>query len=159
MTLTASQAHVVADERKVLARVREMERLPQSSYTETSSDAVYSSLRRKAKLALAAGCSTIVDAVHARPAERDSIVALAKEAGVSFVGLWLDAPTAVLVERVRTRVGDASDATEDVVRKQVKYDLGLVRWHRLDTTGELSKRIVEAVRFVQYHADAVQQAN
>ena len=147
--------HLRSDvERKLLAGVGEMERLPEDTYTQAASDAVYSALRRKAKLALLAGYSTIVDAVHARPTERDGIAATAAEAGVSFTGLWLDAPTAILVERVRARAVDASDATEGVVRKQAKYDLGLVRWHRLNTTGELGERIVEAMRIVHEPLDA-----
>jgi predicted kinase len=142
--------HLRSDiERKALAGVSEMERLPQSTYTQHASDAVYSSLRRKAKLALGAGYSVIVDAVHSRPIERDDIAALAKESGIPFVGLWLDAPAAVLEERVRKRVGDASDATEEVVRRQAKYDLGPMRWHRLDSEGELAEGVAEAIRIVQ----------
>jgi aminoglycoside phosphotransferase family enzyme/predicted kinase len=142
--------HLRSDvERKGLAGVDELERLPPSTYTQAASDAVYSSLRRKTKLALTAGYSAIVDAVHARPAERDSIAATAMEAGVSFTGLWLDAPTELLVERIRARTGDASDATEEVVRKQVQYDLGAVRWHRLNSAGQLSERAAEALRIIQ----------
>jgi aminoglycoside phosphotransferase family enzyme/predicted kinase len=142
--------HLRSDiERKVLAGVGEMDRLPEAAYTEAASGAVYSSLRKKAKRVLRAGYSVIVDAVHAGPAEREGIGRTAAEAGASFVGLWLDAPISELVERVRARAGDASDATEEVVRKQAAYDLGPVRWHRLDTAGELTDRIAAAMRLVR----------
>ena len=138
--------HLRSDiERKVLAGVAETDRLPEETYTEAASDAVYASLRRKAKLVLEAGYSVIVDAVHARPAERDGIAATAAQAGAPFRGLWLEAPISALVERVRARSGDASDATEGIVRKQKTYDLGLVRWHRLNTGGEVGELVRDAL--------------
>lgn len=132
--------HLRSDiERKVLARVGETDRLAPSTYTQETSDAVYASLRRKAKRILAAGYSVIVDAVHSRAVERDDLATTALQAGVPFVGLWLEAPVPILIERVRTRASDASDATEDVVRKQAGYDVGPVHWHRLRSSGNISR--------------------
>ena len=48
------------------------------------------------------GHSAIVDAVHARPADRQAIERLAG-ASVPFIGLWLDAPKALLIERTNRR--------------------------------------------------------
>lgn len=140
--------HLRSDiERKVLAGVAETDRLPASSYTQAASDAVYEALRRKAATALAAGQSVVVDAVHARPEERDAIAAVATTAGAPFAGLWLEAPLEALVDRVRGRVGDASDATEDVVRGQHRYDVGDITWSRLDTaTG--SRQIAAVARSI-----------
>jgi predicted kinase len=141
--------HLRSDiERKVLAGVEETYRLPASAYTPESTDAVYASLRRKAALALKAGYSAIVDAVHAYPAERALIEATAADAGVPFSGLWLDAPAEVLLKRVHTRMGDASDAMESVVEKQLGYDLGTIRWPRADATGEPEERAAEALRVI-----------
>ena len=77
----------------------------------------------------------IVDAVFARPDERAAVAAAAREAGVAFTGLWLEAPEAVLEERIAGRRGDASDATVAVLRRQLAYDLGPMTWHRVDATG------------------------
>jgi predicted kinase len=54
----------------------------------------------------------------------------------------------VLVERVRARIGDASDATEEVILQQTRYDVGLVTWHRLAATGQLARCTAEALRLV-----------
>jgi predicted kinase len=42
-----------------------------------------------------------------------------------------------MVERVESRRNDASDATPEVVRRQLGYDLGALTWHRLDASGSL----------------------
>jgi aminoglycoside phosphotransferase family enzyme/predicted kinase len=142
--------HLRSDiERKVLAGVAETERLPEESYTQAASDAVYASLRRKAETVLAAGYSVVVDAVHARPAEREAIKAVAAAAGVPFAGLWLEAPLDLLLERVRARVGDASDATEAVVRHQIQHDVGPMDWARLSAAGDLGQHAAAALRALQ----------
>jgi aminoglycoside phosphotransferase family enzyme/predicted kinase len=141
--------HLRSDvERKLEAGVAETDRLPQSHYTSAATAAVYASLRRKARLALGAGHSVVVDAVHARLGEREALAALAADCGVPFTGIWLEAPMPVLVERVRARIGDASDATEEVILQQTGYDIGLVTWHRLAATGELAQCTAEALRLV-----------
>ncbi len=141
--------HLRSDiERKRLGRVGETESLPEGFYSEAATDLVYAVLRRKAQTALASGASVIVDAVHARADERDKIEADARETGAGFAGIWLDAPLPVLVERVAGRSSDASDATEAVVRTQAGYDLGAIRWRRLDATGPLESRAKEALRLV-----------
>lgn len=142
--------HLRSDiERKVLAGVDETHRLPASSYTPESTAEVYAALRRKAALVLKAGYSAIVDAVHAYPAERELTEAIAAAAGVPLSALWLDAPGEVLLKRVRSRMGDASDAMESVVEKQLRYDLGQIGWPRLDASGELDGRGERALRIVQ----------
>lgn len=119
-------------ERKRLFGVAETEKLPAAAYTSKAGERVYERLRTLARRVLAAGQSVIVDAVHARPDERDAIEAVAREAGAVFEGVWLEAPQAELVRRVQARTGDASDADAAVVRQQLAYDLGEIRWCRAD---------------------------
>ncbi|MEP9368464.1 AAA family ATPase [Xanthobacter sp. VNH20] len=118
-------------ERKRMAGVGETETLPPLAYTPEATQAVYERVRARAALALAAGQAVIADAVHARPQERDAIEAVAREAGLDFLGLWLDAPVSTLIARVEQRRGDASDATADVVLRQADYDLGEISWRRI----------------------------
>src|SRR5690606_13387357 len=87
------------------------------------------------ELALAAGHSVILDAVHARAEERAAVEAVARKANVPFSGVWLTAPERELVRRVDARQGDASDADAAVVRRQMDYDLGEMTWDRLDAGG------------------------
>jgi predicted kinase len=84
---------------------------------------------------LTAGHSVIVDAVFARPDERRRMEAVAREAGVRFAGIWLDAPADLLKARVAARRGDASDATPAVVERQIATGVGDVDWRRIDADG------------------------
>ncbi|ODR99261.1 hypothetical protein AUC68_04470 [Methyloceanibacter methanicus] len=125
-------------ERKRLFGVAPTARLPERAYTQEISDLVYALCRKRAALVLEAGRSVIVDAVHARPAEREAIAAVAQDHGAAFAGLWFDAPAEVLTERVTDRVGDVSDATADVVREQLAYDLGPMAFDRIDASGSVA---------------------
>lgn len=124
-------------ERKRLFGVSPTARLPKDAYTPEISDLVYTLCRKRAALVLESGRSVIVDAVHSRPDERGAIAAVARDRGVSFAGLWFDAPAEALQERVAHRVGDVSDATADVVRDQLAYDLGVMEFDRIDASGSV----------------------
>ena len=66
--------HVRSDvERKRLFGVAPNTRLPDRAYTAEISDEIYAICRKRARLALRAGRTVIVDAVHARPEERAAI--------------------------------------------------------------------------------------
>jgi aminoglycoside phosphotransferase family enzyme/predicted kinase len=127
--------HLRSDlERKAAAGVGEFERLPESSYTRESSARIYEVLEQKARLALAAGCPVVVDAVYASEQERRDIEAVALALGVVFDGIWLTAERDTLVARVGARRNDASDATADVVDAQLQYEVGEMSpaWRAID---------------------------
>jgi predicted kinase len=130
--------HLRSDlERKALFRVDEMERLPDEAYGKEASERVYGVLSCKARLALAAGHSVVVDAVYAAPRERRSIEAVAGELAVPFRGLWLHAEAGKLAARVAARRTDASDATVQVVQTQLGWDVGAFSpaWTSIDAGG------------------------
>ena len=89
---------------------------------------VYERLIDKARIALRAGQGVLLDATFASAAERSAAAALAAEAGVAFVGLFLDAPLATRLERIGSRRADASDADADVARRQSAEPLGEEGW-------------------------------
>src|SRR5680860_347545 len=64
-------------ERKRLFCVAPEAPLPAQAYTQSISDQVYVMCRKRAALALEAGRVVIIDAVHAKPAEREAVEALA----------------------------------------------------------------------------------
>ena len=132
-------------ERKALAGVAETDRLSKESYTQESSDRVYARLFDRVAAALAAGHSVIADAVFLKAAERARIRDLATRAGVPFLGLWLEAPSAALAARVAARTGDASDATVEVVERQLAEDAGAVDWIRIDASGTLGETLEAAL--------------
>lgn len=119
--------------RKALWGVAETERLPPDAYEPAVTARVYDTLRNQARTALQAGHAVVVDAVNARAEERDALESLAVAESVRFDGLWLDAALALRTARVTDRRNDASDATAELAKRQETYDLGPVRWARLDS--------------------------
>jgi len=120
-----------------------LDRLGPDSYAPEVSARVYEHLASTAMIALDAGQSVIMDAVYNRPEGRHEISAVASRLNVPFVGLWLEAPLALLADRVGSRRGDASDATARVVRRQERQGLGPIEWAKIDASGEPS--VVEAL--------------
>jgi hypothetical protein len=59
---------------------------------------------------------------------------VAAAAAVPFIGLWLEAPESLLLDRTGQRRNDASDADASVVRAQRAQDTGDIRWCRLDAS-------------------------
>ncbi len=118
--------------RKRRAGVAETARLPAVAYTPESHGQVYAALGTAAAAVLAAGHGVIADAVFGDPDERQAIEAVARRAGVGFVGLWLSAPPEVLARRVRDRKADASDATPAVLAAQLARGAGRVSWVPID---------------------------
>ena len=106
------------------------ERLPSEAYERAAGEAAYQSLFDTARTCLAAGSAVIADAVFLRESERRSIEAVAREAGAAFRGVWLDAPPETLRERIAARRGDASDADERVLGRQLALDPGPIDWLR-----------------------------
>ncbi len=132
--------HIRSDiERKRMLKAPELEHLPPSAYRMEVTNRVFATLRDHAGIALRAGQSVIVDAVHLHPEERKLIEAVAAEVGVPFIGLWLEAPEPVLIDRVTNRTGDASDAMAEVVALQLRQPVGDITWTRIDASGPVAE--------------------
>jgi len=111
--------HLRSDiERKRQFHVPETQRLPASAYKPEVSHRIYEALDKQACSALQAGQSVIVDATFLNGFERNAVTQLAKQAGADFRGFWLEAPTGLLIDRLVTRINDASDATPEIARRQ-----------------------------------------
>ncbi|MEQ9125455.1 MAG: AAA family ATPase [Alphaproteobacteria bacterium] len=118
--------------RKRLQGGRFEEKLPKEAYTPEASAAVYLGLLDRAAACLAEGAPVIVDAVFARPEERQAVADLARRLGVPFDGVWLDLDLGRRQSRIADRTGDASDATPDVAARQADYELGEIDWTRIE---------------------------
>jgi len=130
--------------RKQLAGVALLERLPPAAYTPQASAEVYARLLSLARAALNAGHAVIADAVYARPEERAALEAAARDLGVSFQGLWLEAPAEIMASRADQRQADASDADAAIVRRQLGIDTGNIGWARIDASGTREQTLKRA---------------
>ena len=118
--------------RKALHGVPPETRLPEKAYRPEVSDRVYREMAWRAELILAGGGTVVADAVFDRPADRTRIEKVAKEQHVPFLGIWLDVSPDVLWRRVDQRRGGPSDATVDILSRQLKRNAGEITWRRFD---------------------------
>jgi predicted kinase len=142
--------------RKRLAGVPALTRLEAGAYSSSMSDRVYATMASEAASVLGRGQSVVVDAVFARPAERQAIERTAADAHVPLIGVWLDAPEATLIERVQSRRDDASDAGAEVVRMQRAGETGPIEWPRIDASpesGEIARQVADYI--VKKHPQAM----
>lgn len=123
-------------------------RLPESAYTAETTQRVYAAMCSQAADALRGECSVILDAVALRPDERQAFAAAAHKAGVPFAGLWLEASEGALTERVTARRHDASDATAEIVKRQLEVDPGVLDWTRIDAGGAPAEVLIRAKKAV-----------
>lgn len=121
--------------RKEHFRVNETQRLPTTSYQPQVTAAIYRILTERAAKILSQGHSVIVDAVFAKSTERNAVAAIARNLNLPFFGFFLVSDLTTRMKRVRQRVGDASDATLDLVKQQEDYNIGLLYWHVIDASG------------------------
>jgi aminoglycoside phosphotransferase family enzyme/predicted kinase len=133
--------------RKILHHHDPEERLSAEAYTADATRTVYRALSVRAADVLRFGGCVVVDATFLSPETRKAIAAVARQAGATFIGIWLDAPENLLVNRLHTRPPDASDATADVLAEQMRQRVGDPSWHRLDASGTVDT-VVDAVRAV-----------
>lgn len=120
--------------RKHLFRQSAMVPLPQEAYTEKVDRRVFRACCRSIHRALMSGYSVIVDATFLSSEYRLLLEDLADRQDVHFVGLWLDAGSNVLLDRITRRTSDVSDADKEIVLRQLKTDAGEINWTRIDAS-------------------------
>lgn len=118
--------------RKGLFGVPSETRLPEGAYRPEISDKVYREMAVRTGFILSRGGSVVADAVFERLGDRERIEKEAANRGIPFVGVWLEADPTVLRQRVKKRKGGPSDATVDILSKQLQRNTGGITWQRLD---------------------------
>jgi predicted kinase len=121
--------------------------LPKEAYRRAVSLRVMAEISDGVKLATQAGHAAIADATFMDSSYR---VAMADAAGSHpFLGVWLEAPLAVLEARVAGRAGDASDADLAVLRSAATADPGPGDWLPLDAASP------DALAVLMHHVNNV----
>ncbi|MEO0750580.1 MAG: AAA family ATPase [Pseudomonadota bacterium] len=137
--------HIRSDvERKRLAGVPLLTKLPADHYDCASSAATYDEIRARASVCLHAGMSVLLDAVFADPEERERIAEMSGEFGVPFRPVWLDVSQGERCHRVADRRNDASDADVAVVVAQSKKDCGHISWPVVQADGPYAETLEHA---------------
>jgi len=118
--------------RKAMHGVPPETRLSDKAYRPEISEQVYNEMAWRAGLILSAGGSVVTDAVFDRPADRERIEKEASDRGLPFLGIWLEADPTVLWQRVSERKGGVSDATVDILSRQLQRHADETIWRRID---------------------------
>jgi aminoglycoside phosphotransferase family enzyme/predicted kinase len=137
--------------RKQLCGVGPLARLGPEGYTPDVTRRVYGTIADRIRSVVDGSHAAIADAVCARLPDRTAIARIAEAAHVPFVGLWLDAPEAVLLARAGRRAGDASDADAAVIARQIRDGSGGVSWTTIDASGSPESVLAAAARAVDAH--------
>ena len=93
--------------RKRLLGKSPADRLPAEAYRSAVSDRVFGTIAARARALAQAGRTVIADGVYGDPAQQAQIETTARQAGVPFRAVWLEAPDAMLEQRVAARTGEA----------------------------------------------------
>jgi predicted kinase len=134
--------------RKRMFQVSAETRLPPEAYRSEISEKVYATQLSEAAAIVAAGHAVVAEAVFDREEDRARIADCGRRAGVSFTGIWLDAPTDVLLERVDARRNDVSDATTAIVRLQAMCQREPISWIEITALGEPSEIAARVMRAI-----------
>lgn len=119
--------------------------MPQWAYTSEMSQKTYQAIEQAARAALVAGHSVIIDAVLDRQCDQSAFEEIASATKTPFDGIWLDVRPEIMAQRIEGRAQDASDATVEVLRKQLAKPVAInENWHRLDGNGTQSDILYKA---------------
>ncbi len=127
------------------------QRLPQSAYSDAASHAVFAQLAELVRQTATGGHAVVADATFIDPRDRALVQSAALEAGVVFVGLWLEAPLPVLEQRISSRQGDASDATPAVLRAAAESSPQAGDWTPVDVSFSPDHAFARARQALQQH--------
>jgi predicted kinase len=128
----------------LLFGVGETDKLGAEGYSPTVTEHVYAIAAEKARRIVASGHSAIVDAVFAKPDEREAVARRAQAAHHPLKGLFLTASLEIRIARVGPRANDASDAGPAVAQAQESYNLGRMDWTEIDASGTQSDILRQA---------------
>lgn len=126
--------------RKAMHGVPAETKLPDKAYRPAVSERVYREIAWRAELILVEGGSVVADAVFDNPGERDRIEHVGRDRAIPFFGFWLTSDPSILWRRISERRGGPSDATVDILSRQLQRDAGPLTWRKIK-----ADRSVEAV--------------
>jgi uncharacterized protein len=135
--------------RKAMHGVPAETRLPDKAYRPEISDKVYSEMAWRAGLILSEGGSVVADAVFDTPTDRERIEKAARDRRLPYAGVWLEADPGVLGQRVGERRGGPSDATVEILSRQLQRTAIQIAWRRVNAERKPADIAAELIRFLE----------
>lgn len=120
--------------RKAMHGVSAETRLPDKAYRPEVSERVYRQMAWRADLILSEGGCVVADATFDKKKYRDLMGEVASRLGAPFSGIWLEADPSLLWRRVSERRGGPSDATVDILSRQLDHKTDAIEWRRIDAS-------------------------
>ncbi|MFC5748297.1 AAA family ATPase [Actinomadura rugatobispora] len=120
-------------------------------YTPEWSRRAYAELTRRACSLLGMGETVVLDASWTFEDHRDAIIALAHQEGAELHALRCEAPSAVTVERLRTRRHLVSDADRHVAEAMAESAAPWPEAATIDTSGPVDTSLDQALAVVRPH--------
>lgn len=130
-------------------------RLGEEGYKPVISAKVYRRLAKTTQELLEKSQTVIAEATFTRRQSRNVMEKIAAKAQAPFTGIWLEAPLETMIARADSRAfsdnpnTEASDATGEIVARQVKDLRGEIRWHRLSTNRPFDEVLADALALLQ----------
>jgi aminoglycoside phosphotransferase family enzyme/predicted kinase len=118
-------------------------RLPQEAYAPEVSRKVYAEMVSRTGVVLQCGGAVVADAVFDRAEDRAAMAGAAAEAAVRFGGIWLSTSADMLRARVGKRRGGPSDATVDVLERQLQRNPGAGNWLEFDASRPVAQTVAD----------------
>ena len=144
--------------RKAMHGVAPETRLPDKAYRPDVSAKVYREMCWRTSLILAEGGSVVADAVFDNRANRELIEMVAREAKAPFVGIWLQTDPTILWQRVSQRRQGVSDATVDILSRQLQRQVANVAWPKHDAASEPAKIVAQILELAAASHDGTEPA-
>jgi len=104
-----------------------------ADYSDSGRDGVYAAMEKRARAALCAGASVVLDATFTEARWRRGAALCA--GSFPFRGLWLHAPEATRLGRVSARRNDASEVTVELAAQQTDPDTLGDAWTIIEAGG------------------------
>ena len=139
--------------KKQITGLSDHQRFNKTIDTPVFEKVVYEVLYQHALSALSAGSTVILDAVFHDPAERKKVEQLAKDLNVSFLGLWMDAPLKVRIERMQKQHIAPSDTRKETnPERQLCMEIGQISWHKINTNCPKDETIKHVLEILKQHS-------
>jgi aminoglycoside phosphotransferase family enzyme/predicted kinase len=124
--------------RKRLWGVGHVEPLPDAAYEADWDARIYDQMFSLAATVIRAGRSVVLDATFLAPQVRQRAEKSADRLSVRFAPVWLEGEASELRARLAARTKDASDATPEVLERQLARDAGQLAWRRVSAQGDFA---------------------